>query len=144
MSAIFRLAAPSALAAVALALCSAGAVGCASSQSKIQHDLATMQRESKPDRLTARGEAFAAVGDMTRAEQYFVAAVKGGGDPGRLVRRLIAVCVADGRYPAALEYADDYLRKYPNDAEVKYAGTTLRQVINNPDAGQLTAMRSVP
>jgi Tfp pilus assembly protein PilF len=63
---------------------------------------------------------------MTRAEQYFVAALRSGGEPARLVRRLVAVCVADGRYPVALEYADDYLRKHPADVEVRYAAGMLR------------------
>lgn len=110
----------------AILTCVGGAFGCAPAQSKIQRDLEVMQRESRPDQLTMRGESFAAVGDMTRAEQYFLAALHAGGDAGSLVRRLVAVCVADGRYPAALEYAEDHLRKHPHDLDVRYVVATLR------------------
>jgi tetratricopeptide (TPR) repeat protein len=117
---------------VAVALVwAAGSFGCAAPQSKMQEGVAIMQAESAPDQLAGRGDSFAAVGDMTRAEQYFVAALRSGGDPARLVRRLIAVCVADSRYPVALEYADDYLRKHPGDIDVRYAAATLRIAIGD-------------
>jgi len=104
----------------------AGSIGCAAPQSKMQRGVEIMQAQSAPDQLAARGDAFASVGDMTRAEQYFAAALRSGGEPARLVRRLIAVCAADGRYPVALEYADDHLRKHPADVDVRFAAATLR------------------
>ncbi|HVJ89709.1 MAG TPA: tetratricopeptide repeat protein [Labilithrix sp.] len=113
-----------------------GALGCASTQPPLKRDLETMQRESTPAQLAQRGEAFAAVGDMTRAEQYFVAALRGGGDAGALARRLIAVCVADGRYPAALEYADEYLRKHPDGADVRFAAATLRRALGDDEGAR--------
>lgn len=85
-----------------------------------------MKAESDPKQLAARGDSFASVGDMTRAEQYYVAALRSGGEAGSLVRRLVAVCVADGRYPVALDYADDYLRTHPGDIDVRYVAGTLR------------------
>ena len=112
-------------------ICAAGSSGCAAKQSKMQEGVAIMKAESAPDQLAARGDSFASVGDMTRAEQYFVAALHSGGEPARLVRRLIAVCVADGRYPVALEYADEYLRKHPGDIDVRYAAATLRVAIGD-------------
>jgi len=106
--------------------CVASSFGCAAPQSNVQKGIEVMRTESAPDQLAECGDSFAAVGDMTRAEQYFVAALRSGGEPARLVRRLIAVCVADGRYPVALDYADEYLRKHPADVEVRYAAGTLR------------------
>jgi tetratricopeptide (TPR) repeat protein len=111
--------------------CAVGAFGCAAPQSKMQRGVEIMQAESTPEQLAGRGDSFASVGDMTRAEQYFVAALRSGGEPARLVRRLIAVCVADGRYPVALEYADEYLRKHPADLDVRYAAATLRVAIGD-------------
>lgn len=108
-----------------------GSLGCAAPQSKMQRGVETMQAESAPDQLAGRGDAYAAVGDMTRAEQYFAAALRAGGEPARLVRRLIAVCAADGRYPVALEYADDYLRKHPGDVDVRFAAATLRVAVGD-------------
>ena len=108
-----------------------GCFGCAAPQSKMQRGVEVMQVESAPDQLAARGDAFASVGDMTRAEQYFAAALRSGGEPARLVRRLIAVCASDGRYPVALEYADDYLRKHPADVDVRFAAATLRVALGD-------------
>jgi tetratricopeptide (TPR) repeat protein len=108
-----------------------GATGCAASQSKMQRGVEVMQAESAPAQLAARGDAYAAVGDMTRAEQYFAAALRSGGESARLVRRLIAVCAADSRYPVALEYADDYLRNRPSDVDVRFAAATLRAAIGD-------------
>ena len=107
-------------------LWAAGSFGCAAPQSKMQEGVAVMKAESAPEQLAARGDSFASVGDMTRAEQYFVAALRAGGEPARLARRLIAVCVADGRYPVALEYADEHLRKHPADVDVRFAAAMLR------------------
>jgi len=126
----------------ALAMSVAGATGCASQRQDMHRGLETMRRESTPSELEARGEAFAALGDMTRAEQYFVAALKAGGEPGALVRRLVAVCVADGRYPVALEYAEDYLRNHPNDADVRYVTATVRAALGDVE-GARQSLRSV-
>lgn len=118
---------------LAAALVAVSAVGCASTQPKLKRDLEVMRRETTPAQLVARGEAFAAVGDMTRAEQYFVAALRSGGEAGKLARRLVAVCVADGRYPAALEYADEYLRKHPVDPDLRFAAAVLRRALGDAD-----------
>ncbi len=116
--------------AIALSM-AAISFGCASPQTKLQQGIEAMHAESAPDQLAERGDASAAVGDMTRAEQYYVAALHANGEAGRLVRRLIAVCVADGRYPVALEYADEYLRKHPGDVDVRYAAGTLRVAVGD-------------
>ncbi|MBX3204925.1 MAG: tetratricopeptide repeat protein [Labilithrix sp.] len=120
----------------------AAVAGCAPAESKLDRGLETMRRESTPTELSARGEAFAALGDMTRAEQYFVAALKAGGEPGALVRRLVAVCVADGRYPVAIEYAEDYLRNHPRDVDVRYVTGTLRAALGDA-SGAKEELRAV-
>ena len=118
-------------------------LGCAATpHARMDQGIEAMRRESAPAELAARGEAFATLGDMTRAEQYFVAALKAGGEPGALVRRLVAVCVADGRYPVALEYADDYLRNHPNDLDVRYVAATLRGALGDV-SGAREGLRAV-
>ncbi|MBX3186202.1 MAG: tetratricopeptide repeat protein [Labilithrix sp.] len=112
-------------------VCAAGAFGCAAPQSKMRKDVEAMKAESTPEHLVASGDAYASVGDMTRAEQYFVAALRSGGEHDKLVRRLIAVCVSDSRYPVALDYADEYLRKHPADVDVRYAAATLRVAVGD-------------
>lgn len=60
-------------------------------------------------------------GDLTRAEQYFVAARNAGGDERLLTTRLLITCATDGRYPAAASYGEDFLRRHPGDVEIQYA-----------------------
>ena len=96
-----------------------------SPEAKASKDLEAMRVETTPERLQTRGEASATMGDLTRAEQYFVAALRAGGDARALTKRLLIVCVTDGRYPAAATYADDYLRKHPGDTDVRYAAATV-------------------
>lgn len=125
--------APFAMTCLALGLLSSLSVGCAPPQPKMQRDLEEMRRETNPKALADRGDAFASLGDMTRAEQYFVAAVREGGDAAALTRRLVAVCVADGRYPAALEYATEHLRKHPGSVDVRFAAATLYKALGDAD-----------
>jgi tetratricopeptide (TPR) repeat protein len=111
-----------ALPLLATAMC----VGCAETQhQKATRDEALIRRETTPARLQAHGEAAAAVGDFTRAEQYFVAALNGGGDERVLTTRLLVVCVTDGRYPAAANYGEDFLRRHPGDIELQYAVSSV-------------------
>jgi tetratricopeptide (TPR) repeat protein len=84
-----------------------------------------IRQESTPDRLQARGDSAAALGDLTRAEQYFDAAMSAGGDERALTKRLLMVCSADSRFPAAAKYGEDYLRKHPGDTEVRFAVATV-------------------
>jgi len=99
-----------------------GLAGCAAQQ-KRGPDQAN--QDSNPKELFARGQASAAAGDMTRAEQYLVAALRAGGDEGTITRRLLVVCAADQRYPVALDYADTYLRHHPTDTELRFARASL-------------------
>jgi tetratricopeptide (TPR) repeat protein len=113
------------LPAAAVALL-AFASGCAASREQQRAEsVVAVRRESTAPRLLSRGDAAASVGDMTRAEQYFMAALAAGGDPRALTRRLLVVCVADERYPAAASHGEDYLRNHPADTEVRYAVATV-------------------
>jgi Flp pilus assembly protein TadD len=104
----------------------AGVLGCAKSpQQKAKQDFEVIQRETTPERLQARGDAAAMSGDLTRAEQYFVAAMRAGGDEHVLTKRLLVVCVNGNRYSAAAAYAEEYLHKHPSDIDVRYALATV-------------------
>lgn len=105
---------------------------CASAALTQKRQREAVSRESTAKELLARGDACAAIGDMTRAEQYFVAALKAGGNERQLVQRLLVVCVADQRYPVAVEYAEQYLHHHPLDVEVKFAAGSLHAAIGNP------------
>jgi Flp pilus assembly protein TadD len=75
--------------------------------------------------LVARANTAASSGDMTRAEQYLVAALGSGGDEQRVMKRLLVVCVASQRYAVAAMYAEQYLYRHPSDALIAHAAATL-------------------
>src|ERR1043165_3527417 len=108
---------------------SLGLAGCAA-QHKRAPDQANL--ETNPKELFARGQPSAAAGDMTRAEQYFVAALRAGGDEGVITRRRLGVCAADQRSPVALHYADTYLRHHPDDTELRFARASLYAATGDP------------
>lgn len=121
---------------VATALALAGfLVGCASqsaqSGKQIREDLATMHAERSPDKLAARGRAFASVGDYTRAEQYLAAAIDAGGDAGALLPELLRVCIAAKRYRVAIEYATPWIARYPSDVKLRFVVAALRESVGD-------------
>lgn len=99
--------------------------GCASSRAEAPprtpaEEEADVVRDSTPARLEELGNAAGAGGDVTRAEEYFAAALRRGGDDQRLTRKLVAVCVADSRYPLARAHAAEYVRRHPSDTRMRY------------------------
>ncbi len=127
----------------ALSLLAASA-GCAqSAQRKASADMEVIRSETTPAHLQGRGESAAMAGDFTRAEQYFVAALRAGGDARGLTKRLFVVCVADGRFPAAASYGEDYLRKHPGDTELRYALGTVYIALGDAPASRSTLERVV-
>lgn len=125
---------------------------CAHTQAeKAEADMATMRDEHSKERLVERGKAFAAVGDLTRAEDYLAAAIDQGASPKEILPLLMDVCVRGGRYRSAIQHAENHLRKYPHDSatrlvmgtlyaalgEGKEARTALEQVVvEHPDDAQ--------
>jgi lipopolysaccharide biosynthesis regulator YciM len=107
-------------------------------ESQALRDRAEIKHEVSPRELLRKGDASASIGDMTRAEQYYVMAQKAGGDEHQIVQRLLVACVADQRYPVALEYAERHLRRHPEDVEVRFATASLRAAL-----GDLTVARDM-
>lgn len=126
-------------AAALLPLLLAGA--CASEQ--VERDRKAVERESSAEVLLQSGEAAAQMGDMTRAEQYLVAAMRAGGDQRRIVKQLLLVCAADRRYPVAIDYAEQYLRRNPNDTEVLFAAGSLHAATGSIDSARVMLTRVV-
>jgi len=105
-----------------LVLLVAGALSaCASTQgSQAKSQLRTIQKETRWQELYERGRAFAAVGDFTRAEEYFAAALEGGGDRQKLIPLILFCCMQDGRYLLAAQYAEEHLEKSPSDDRTRF------------------------
>jgi predicted Zn-dependent protease len=69
--------------------------------------------------------------DYTRAEQYLNLATKHGGDPAQVMPLLIDVCVRDQRYRAALQYAEEHLRRHPRAYRLRYIEATLLRALGD-------------
>lgn len=121
-----------------------GLVACASEQGgRAKDQLATVKRESNPHDLYERGRAFAAVGDFTRAEQYFSAAIDAGGDADRLISLIIYCCLQDDRYRLAAQYAEDHLRRRPTDHKTRFVLGTLYAGLGESEAAERELLRVV-
>lgn len=105
--------------------------GCVSTTAQARREQRELERERSTAELVRKGEAASAVGDMTRAEQYFVTALHTGVEERRIVARLLVVCVADQRYPVAAEYADDYLRRHPDDLDISFAAASIHAALGD-------------
>ena len=121
----------------ALAALATAALGChGAAGGRVRSDVGVFQAERSSVQLEDRGRAFAAVGDTTRAEQYFSAALDSGGDDGRLTGELLAVCVGDGRYRMAIEHARRYLSRHPADAKARFVLGTLYAAVGEARAAR--------
>ena len=107
--------------------------GCAATPAaQVKADMAVMKEEGGAAKLLDRGKAFANVGDTTRAEQYFAAAITSGADERVVVPLLLTVCAQDGRYRVAIQYAETYLKSHPRDLRVRFVLGTLYSAVNEP------------
>ena len=100
---------------------------------EIQANLKTIQHDQKPARLVEIGKGFASVGDLTRAEQYFAAAIEQGADEREILPLLLRVCVLDGRYRSAIQYAENHLRKSPRDVNTRFVLGSLYSAVGDID-----------
>ncbi|WP_394822896.1 tetratricopeptide repeat protein [Pendulispora albinea] len=82
-------------------------------------------KEQNPDRLVEYGKAYANVGDLTRAEQYFAAAINSGGDERKILPMLLRVCIQDGRFQVGIKYAEEHLKQHPADHRSRFLLATL-------------------
>lgn len=135
---------PARAAFVALAI-ALGTAACGSARSgdEVRANVATFERDQRPDRLVELGKAFAQVGDLTRAEQYFSAALDAGADSFVVTPMLLKVCIGDGRYRAALEYGEAHLRKHPGDSRTRFVVATVYSAIGEADKAKAHLERVV-
>lgn len=64
-------------------------------------------------------------GDILRAQQYLAAALHAGAPETKVVPRLLKLYVADGQYRVAIDQAEHYLRRHPEDRELRLLLSTL-------------------
>lgn len=103
------------------ALLVAAAAGCTPTpQEQAQADMKRMRSEHSADKLFDRGRAFAQVGDLTRAEEYLVAALDQGKPAAVVLPELFSVCVRAGKYRVAVQYAEQHLARHPRDVSTRF------------------------
>jgi tetratricopeptide (TPR) repeat protein len=103
---------------------------------RAQSDVRAFEQERSASKLEERGRAFAAVGDTTRAEQYFSAALEAGGDDAALTGALLSVCIRDGRFRMAIEHARRYLAHHPADGKARFVLGTLYAAVGEQRAAR--------
>jgi Flp pilus assembly protein TadD len=109
-----------------------GLAACAGTESESRR-VAVVREESSAKILFEKGRAAAAVGDLTRAEQYFVASLKAGGNDKQIIRPLLLVCITDQRLPVALDYAEQYLYRHPKDVDVLFVTASIHAGLGNSE-----------
>lgn len=117
---------------------------CASRPSdRVARDVSTVRAERTPDKLVARGVAYAGVGDLTRAEQYFAAALDAGADPEVVLPKLLRVCITSGNHLAAINYATPLLERHPDDVDLRFVVAELRAVTGDTQGARADLARVV-
>lgn len=124
-------------------LCALGALaatsgGCAAPTTgeRVARDVKVVASERTPDQLLARGLGFAQVGDLTRAEQYLVAALDAGAPTDAVLPKLLVVCIANAHYRAGIEYAAPELQRNPENAPLRFVVAELQSLIGDTDGAK--------
>jgi Tfp pilus assembly protein PilF len=122
---------------VLAALASATLAACAPSRSEqVARDVSVIAAEHRPDTLLQRGLAFAQLGDMTRAEQYLVAAIDAGAPAAIVLPKLLMVCIASSHYRAGIEYAAPELQRDPENASLRFVVAELEALTGDASAAR--------
>jgi len=103
---------------------------------RVEHSVEKVQQERDPDKLLARGKAFARMGDLTRAEQYLTAALDEGADSQEVLPLLLRICVEAGRYRDAVAHAQAELRLRPHNPPLRFLLASLHHAIGNASAAR--------
>lgn len=109
------------LAWAAIAFGAATTVACAPKpkETKVAHDIKIVREENQPERLFEKGKAFHQIGDLTRAEQYYAAALEQGYPAEKVLVPLLKVCNDAKRFQVAIDYAEPVLSKNPRNHRLR-------------------------
>jgi len=90
-----------------------------------------IERARDPAEALRKAQAFASVGDLTRAEQYLRLAISGGADEREVTPLLVQVCVRDQRYLDAVQHVEGYLQHHPDDYRLRFVLASLEAAVGN-------------
>jgi len=103
---------------------------------RVEQDVEKVDKEREPNKLVARGKAFAQMGDLTRAEQYLTAALEEGADPNEVLPVLMRICLKSGRYRVAIEHANTELKLRPHNEALRFLLGSLYYAVGNAPAAR--------
>jgi hypothetical protein len=131
---------PNALARTACTalMCCASLMACAArGPERIAQDAQLAASERTPEKLLERGLGFAQIGDLTRAEQYLVAALDAGAPAETVLPKLLIVCIAATHYRAGIDYAAPELRRNPDNAHLRLVVAELETLTGDAGAARV-------
>ncbi len=106
-------------------------VGCQHAVREETRDARELATLVSSEDLFALGIHHARLGDVHRAEQYLQAARQRGHDESEAVAWLVRVCIAGGRYHAALLHAESYLRDHPRHWPLRLVVASIHEALGN-------------
>jgi len=114
-------------------LCAAAlSAGCASnSGGEMRSRMEAIERSRDPAEAVRKAQAYASVGDLTRAEQYLRLAISAGANEREVMPMLMQVCVRDQRYLDAVQHAEGYLKHHPDDYRLRFVLASLEAAVGN-------------
>jgi tetratricopeptide (TPR) repeat protein len=74
------------------------------------------------------------LGASLRAQQYLTAALEAGAEETKVVPRLLVLYVADGQYRLAIDQSENYLRRHPDDRQVRLLLSTLYTAVGDDES----------
>ena len=105
-------------------------LACAPSRTEKVADMhRTVEKERAPEKLVERGKMFMAVGDLTRACQYFSAALDEGAEEHEVLPLLLEAHIKSSRYRDAITIGKRYLQRRPSDYKLRFLVGTLYAAI---------------
>lgn len=104
---------------------------------KLAAQVRAVETEETPRKLLARGRAFGSVGDNTRAEQYFAAALDHGAEPRVALPLLFRACAEERRFRAAIDYAEPQLKRHPGDYHLRFVVASFYVTIGETSAARV-------
>ncbi len=93
--------------------------------------------------LQAQGIAYANAGDSVRAQQYLSAALLKGAPESVVIPQLVRVCISGSRLRAALQYAQPYVEKHPDDSGMQYVVGAIHRALGDVKEAQVYLHRAL-
>lgn len=118
---------------LAVTFAALGLVACAPKpkESKVARDIKIVRDENQPDKLFEKGKQFHAVGDLTRAEQYYAAALEQGYPAEAVLVPLLKVCNEAKRFQVGIDYAEPVLNKNPRNYRLRLIVASFYRAIGH-------------